>query len=350
MNQIEKHDKMSFMEKIQQPENNTRFVFEEQFAKKEKFEVAGGTAEVVDIRPENAKTDVPVFFAPAWACTAKVYKPALERLSETNRRVISLNHPRIGGLSSADLQAYKTREEYPPEELRKALSILDVLEQKGIEKVDVITHSEAAINVAIAATLHPEKFRNIVFFAPAGMIGEDTFSRLLKGFKGQSKRPPSLNATVHEDGSAGFAEIPITETQKQVGAKAFTEVLKYFAKNPVRAINETLNISKSQIHTMLRYLHERGIGIVVMASVDDPVFPMDKMQEIAKADMLDGFLSVRGGHGMIGEHPELYVTAAEQMLSALEAKKQKNSIRILPTRAAPPHQTDREDGQKIRSD
>ncbi len=43
--------------------------------------------------------------------------------------------------------------------------------------------------------------------------------------------------------------------------------------------------------------------------------------------MIDGFLSIRGGHGEIGGHPR-FMTAAEQMLTALEAKRKD---RALPT-------------------
>lgn len=295
--------------------------FEEQFSSVENLKVAGGTAEIFDIAPESPKSEVPVFFAPAWSCTAEVYKPALETLSGQERRVVTINHPRFGGdMSIAPEEAV---EKYPYEEVRKAMNILGVLEQKNIEKTDVIAHSEGAVNVAIAAALHPEKFRNIVLFAPAGMIGEDTFTRLLKGFAGQGKRPESLKATPAQGENPGFEEIPVTETEKYAAKTAAKEAIKYLAKNPVRGLKEGWDISKSQIHDMLRYLHEQGVGIVVMSGVDDPVFPMEKMQEIAKTDMLDGFLSLRGGHGELGNHPEKYMVAAEQMLTALEEKKRK---------------------------
>ncbi len=79
-------------------------------------------------------------------------------------------------------------QKYPKEEVRKALNILGVLEEKDVEKTDVIAHSEGAVNTLIAASLYPEKFRNIVLFGPAGLIGEDTFTRLFQGFLGQNKR------------------------------------------------------------------------------------------------------------------------------------------------------------------
>ena len=100
---------------------------------------------------------------------------------------------------------------------------------------------------------------------------------------------------------------------------AIGELLKYLAKNPVRGIKEAVDSSNSQIHDVLRYLHEKGVGIVVIASVDDPVFPMERIQEIAKSDMLDGFLSVRGGHALL----DMHALAAEQMLSALEKRQEK---------------------------
>lgn len=158
---------------------------------------------------------------------------------------------------------------------------------------DVIAHSDGAVNTVIAATLYPQKFRNIVLFGPAGLMGQDTFIRLLKGFA----------------------------QQKEVTATALKEAVKYFAKNPVRAITEGRDLANSQIHEMLYSLHDKGIGIVVISGVDDPAFPMERMQQIVKTGMLDGFLSVLGAHGEIGNHPKLYMGAAEEMLTKLEAKK-----------------------------
>lgn len=285
-----------------------RKIFEAQFAQRQHFEVAGGTAEVVDITPEKLKDETPIFFAPAWACNIEVYKRAIETLSEQERRVVSLSHPRRGG----DLEARSSEEEmekYPEEELRKAYNILEVLEEKGIDKVDVVAHSEGAINVTIAATLHPEKFRNIVYFAPAGLIGKDKFTRLMKGFAAQEKRAESME------------DYPISAGEEETKATAKKYGKPYFWNNPVRSIKEVLNVSNSQIHEMIRNLHEQGIGIIVISPMDDPVFPMAKMAEVAKIDTMDLFAVTRGGHGGIGDQPELFTVEAEEMLSALQWKK-----------------------------
>lgn len=288
--------------------------FERQFSHRKSLELAGGTAEVVDIKPERVKDAVPVFLAPGWGCDLSVYKKAIEALAQHEREVLSLSHPRQGD----DLESHAERlapdeavRKYPTEELRKALNILSVLEQKGVKKTDAIAHSEAAINTTIAAVLHPEKFRNIVYFAPAGMIGKDTFSRLVKGFLGQLKRGNSI------------ADMPITDTEKEVGAASLKSVGAYLAQNPLRALKEALAISDSQIHEMIRYLHEKGIGILVMSPVDDPVFPTRDMKKVAEMDAIDGFMTTRGGHRRLFEDPERNIGWVDKMLSALEAQRQK---------------------------
>ncbi len=300
--------------------------FEKQFSLVENYKVAGGMAEVVDIHPDTPKSTVPVLIAPAWACTTETYKPAIGTLVGLGRRVVAFNHPRRGDNMSTTQRP--TGKNYPTEQLRKALNIIGIMEQKGIKKTDVIAHSEGAVNTVIAATLYPQKFRDIVLFGPAGLIGKDTFIRLLSGFSSQVKRPESLLETSGNDKVIGYKDIPVTETEKWVTTTSLKEAVKYFAANPVRAIREGIDLANSQIHEMLYELHDKGIGIVVISSIDDPAFPMERMQQIVKTGMLDGFLCVRGGHGQLGSHPELYVGAAEGMLAALEAKREKGTTSL----------------------
>ena len=287
--------------------------FESQFANKEKFFINGVTVESVDINPENPKTETPVLIAPGYGATMDSFKPGMEILVEKNRRVISLNHPRRGGTVPDSLN--EEVEKYPREELRKAQTILGLIEQKNIEKIDVIAHSEGAINVAIAAMLHPEKFRNIVFYAPAGLIGNDNLFRLIKGAIAGSKRPESIS------------KFPVTEAEKNYLASTANITSEYQNKNLVRAVKEVLAISRVQIQEMLKYLREKGVKVVAIAAVDDTLFPMEKMQKDRNVttDFVDGFLSVRGGHIQIQTHPELYMDAAEGMITALE-KKEKNTV------------------------
>ncbi|MEI7742072.1 MAG: alpha/beta fold hydrolase [bacterium] len=295
--------------------------FESQFEKREKIPTLAGMAEVVDIHPEHEKTSVPVFISPGWGGGIDAFKASMEVLMKQDRRVMSLNHPRTGG--SMEKVPKDLLEKYPQEQLRKALTILGILKSKGIEKSDVIAHSEGAVAAIIAATLKPSAFRNIVLYGPAGMIGEDSALRLMKGSGAQKLHEKSMDAIPGTDTTPGLPEIPLTETAKKMDANYAQHLKSYIARNPIRSANEIRTLATAQIHDMLRELHDKGIGIVVMAGVDDPVFPMERIQKIAKSDQLDGFLSVRGGHGDIGNYPETHMKAAEFMLTALEKKAKK---------------------------
>ena len=316
--------------------------FAELFAKREMIETAGGTAEVVDIAPAQQRDEVPVLFAPAWACTLPIYEPALKTLVNEGRRTLSLSHPRRGGEMNLTNEEKELVKEYPDEEVRKALTLRDILNHKGVDKVDVIAHSEGAVNAAIAALLNPEKFRNIVFFGPAGLIGADSASRLAKGFAAQGNPKPSLDA-IDPGMEMSAEEKRRTRTEESVAIQypkigenmeaqkaivgsgrvpiVVQELLKYGAENPIRAIKEGWGLSRVQIDGLIDKLRERGIGIVVMSAVDDPVFPTRTMAERLKKGSVDGFLSVRGGHGQIGDNPERYMVAANQMLGNLRDRK-----------------------------
>lgn len=281
--------------------------FEEQFSQKNEIEILGGKIEMVDVKPDNPKTEIPALFAPGWSGTPEMYKDTIRILYENNRRVLSLAHARHGGDEKSAPESVQT--EYPADELRKALALLKLLGEKNIEKIDVIAHSEGAINTAIAASLAPEKFRNIVFVNPAGLIGPDRFPKLAGRF--------ALAAIQTLFEVVSYKQ----ETEKTRFRRALKESLRYIAKNPVRALKEAVAISQSEINDMLKDLHSLGIGIAIINGIDDPVFPMNRMQAIVKSAEIDAFLSVKGGHNEIVSDPEKYAASADELLDKLEIQK-----------------------------
>ncbi len=280
--------------------------FEEQFHNRQEIESLGGKVEVVDVTPESLKTEVPVIFAPGWGETPETFKDSIQAMTDLNRRVLSLEHARGGG--NIDLGELKN--EYSADELRKAFALLDVLAEKDINKADVIAHSEGAINTVIAAAFQPERFRSIVFVGPAGLIGEDKFPQLAGRFS--LKLIQNALTALLEPAKIGQM------------AQAGLETTKYILKNPTASLKEAVAISNSDIHETLKELHEKGIGTAIIHGVDDPVFPMDKMQEVVNREQVDGFYSVKGGHDEIWAHPEKYVALAEQALEALAKKYETN--------------------------
>lgn len=291
---------------------------------KDSFLINNAKVDSIDIIPENQKDKVPVLVVPGHSATKETLKPGMEILAQRGRRAISFDHPRTGGIipesqNEEIIRWYKERgqnyPDWPSEELRKAHTILGLLDQKKLDKVDVIAYSEAAINVCIAAMLRLEKFtgRTIVLYSPAGLIGEDTFLALKKRAEAHPKYPESM------------LRIPTTETEIKNRKLIADQAKKYNKANHLRSLREGVAVAKTRIEDMLRYLHEKGVQIIVIQGVDDTFFPINKMQKIVKSTGLksgfvDGFLSVIGGHLQIQVHPELIMPEIEKMLSVPKKK------------------------------
>lgn len=279
--------------------------FEEKFQQGiRQYESLGGIIDAVMVTPDNPKTDVPVVLAPGWSENIKVLKACVEQLHDAGRPVIALDHPRRGG-------TVKTQADYPIDELRKALTIREIIKQEGIPQIDIVAHSEGAINGAIAASLEPKSVRHMVLVNPAGLTGKDTIPKLVGRFAKKNWQNFVWNMT--------------DKDARRTVVRGQTEGAKYIAQNPRRAYQEVRAISQSEIQGMLHDLHDEGIGIAVIHGVDDAGFPMDRMQKVVKSEarsdgFVDGFLSVKGGHDDLYIHPNKYTGAAEKMLTALEKK------------------------------
>lgn len=272
---------------------------EDQFKNPETLELSGGQIEVVDIVPENLKTDIPTVVAPGWAATPKVFKESILTIAESGRRVISVN-------ASHGIEAEKI-ENFPDAELRKIAALLKSLEEKSIDKVDAVAHSEAGVYIIIAATLHPEKFRNLILVDSGGIIGQDSFKRLAVDF--------SLDVVKQVVDSIK------DRSRIKPMLRLFWEANKSIGANPALALKEVLALSNSNICEMLEKLREKGIGISVIHAVDDKAFPMGRVQKMVDSGQVDGFYSVKGTHNEIILNQRKYSLLAEKALTDLENKK-----------------------------
>lgn len=278
--------------------------FEEKWQERATLGFPGGSVEVYDLHPDNEKTAVPVVFIPGWGGTPEMYKKNLEVLVGLNRRTISANAPH--GIES---ELHPSESEHMPDaELRKVAAFMQMLDDKKIEKTNAIGHSEGCIDVVIAATLYPERFKNIVLVNPGGMIGEDNLWRLSTCFT--------------KDIVKTYVDAVKNKTLRGPLMRASKEVTASVVTSPVKAFREILSISNTQIHEMLKELKKQGIGISIIHGVDDEVFPMDRVQDITTSEMVDGFYSVKGRHGQFQLEADLYTKLAESALSALEQKSQ----------------------------
>lgn len=254
------------------------------------------------------KTETPVFFGTGWSASRGVYESNILGIAgQGERRVLSMFAPH--GIDT-DPDFGKGDKTYASAELRKAAAMLRVLEERNIEQLDIVAHSESALWTLIVATMHPEKIRNIVLIDPAGLIGEDTTTRLATSFcldivqgalnKEKLPRPKSDQAT-------------------QPGSPAdLFGALKNMTGKPMDSLKEVLAMRDADIRDILEDLKAQGKHIAVVQGARDAIFPMERMQQVVNTAQVDGFYSVYGSHNELNANPQAYITVVTHALDALE--------------------------------
>jgi pimeloyl-ACP methyl ester carboxylesterase len=283
--------------------------YEMYFKNPEVLNVEGGRVEVVDLVPERQKTEVPLVLVPGWSSGIETHKHSAKLLAESGRRVVGISATH--GMTPEKM----AHENAPLAELRKAEAVMLALDERKIEKADILTHSEGALFVTAAALAHPERFRNIVYYAPAGLIGEDSFWE--------------LGARFHADTVAQFKDRDKEEGRRERMDVSARGVAASILSNPARSLEEVKAIATTQIQENLRALHEKGIGIIIMHPVGDRGFPMERMTQMVKGDMVDGFISVgdpsqtgviSDTHNALFLSPDKFTPAVDAILDTLERK------------------------------
>jgi pimeloyl-ACP methyl ester carboxylesterase len=279
---------------------------EEQFSDTETLEFSGGDVEVYDVSPEKTKTETPAIFFPGWALSAEAYKENIIGIAEKGRRVVSFDAPHGIDVEEAELASG-----YPEAELRKVFTLIQTIEERGLSEVDIVGHSEGCLVAVIAATLYPEKFRNLVLVNPAGMMGEDKAS--------------SLTSRFAHDNLRRFVKGMGDFKKSGRSLKALGKTLKSALGSPIKTFREILAIADSDIRDILEDLKDAGKGIAVVHSVDDKAFPMERLQRNVKKKHVTGLYSITGAHNEIYLDPEVRAKLIDQALDALEAKGKKET-------------------------
>ena len=300
-------------EEVKKPEDakNSDKTFEEQFDKTQ--DINGIEAIKIEKTEDNDKKDV--IFAPGWSRTTKTFKNSLETLHDLGRTVSSLDHARKGG----DIKNNDETSDFPNEVQRRTTSLYKIIMNETKDNNDGINIAAQSMGGmgALVATLmaeaeNPGSVKNLVLVNPSGMIGKDSILELGKRFGGQMKQ----NLEVKEDESR-------PEYAKENVDIAGKEFFKYVKENLIRAVKEISAMTSVEITELLVELKNKGIGISIIHGVDDLAFPMDRVQENAKSEQLDGFYSVKGGHNELYLNPEKYMALVEHAFTALENKAKK---------------------------
>jgi len=303
--------------------------------------IGGEMTEIIDAAPEEDKGLPSLLFAPGWQASVHLNALSMDELHKRGRRVLSLNHPPRGNVLTALLESDRNAlKEFPSIEIQKASNLIELLERQGINaknKADCIAFSEASLNSVIAASVRPDLFRNIVLYAPAGLIGQDSligFSKpgLMRRFQAQVKsneagrhsleaRRPSpeevADAKSKNQIAIDYPEIKDDEVAQHIGENWDSESHPF--ADPVRSFQELRALAYTQIDELIQRVRSSGIGVIIMTGVDDEIFPAKIMAERLKKGEIDGFLAVRDRHGA------RHLFAADQMLQALKKKQEKSA-------------------------
>ena len=270
-----------------------------------KYSFSEGDAKVLDYKPEVLRDNVPVVIVPGWSENEQTYRKTAEVIYRSGRRVLSIGQS-ITNRESTEGGELVARN-YPEVELKKAQILLKVFEDFGVEKADVVAHSEGAINILMAAILRPDLFRNIVLDKPAGLIGRDTKSALMGRFMRLLVQEAMLRPKLFTDPTSSI--------------RAGTRTALYIAANPVRVIKEMNAITTFEITDLMKALHNHGITFSVISGVNDPLFPVKRQIEYMRENgtpSIEGYYSVVGGHNELSIHADKHAALAINALDSLQ--------------------------------
>jgi pimeloyl-ACP methyl ester carboxylesterase len=290
--------------------------FESQVDNLKSVDSHGGQAHFEYFRPEVLREgSVPVLIAGGWSEGTQSLRDTAEEAYKEGREVILVDHARSGGLKAGET-------DYNPEVAHKSRTLLNIINELRLEKVDVIAHSEGSLNAVLAATQQPEKFRNIILVAPAGLIGEDSIPRLIGRFV------PKIARGMTKD----MKEIKQRDPES---AKRFAKSGPTYMRSNIRkGLREVGAIAHTQIDGQLDDLRSAGIHIGVLQSHRDSGFPDKRIYKhivLQEADGAAGYqdlqtsvhsyasvASIDAGHDDLIIHPERSTRAALDMLAELE--------------------------------
>ncbi len=285
-----------------------RSPFDEQWDHPEKMTLSGAEVEFYDISPESLKTETPTAMVEGWGGTPEMYRENIKTLVDQGRRTLAVDAPHGIDYNEGEMLSEEI-DKMPDAVLRKIAALIKSLDEKQVGQIDAVAHSEGCLAVIVAATLYPLRFRDVVLVNPAGMIGKDNFWRLATSFS-----VDVIKGYVDEIRKNGISE-PMLRSIREVGSSA--------VKDPIKAFREVLAISDAEIHELLIGMRANGIGISIVSTVDDGVFPQERLQKIITKDMVDGYFVAKGHHGEFQLNAEPYTKLADYALQAMQEKREK---------------------------
>jgi pimeloyl-ACP methyl ester carboxylesterase len=255
----------------------------------------GTTINVVhDIQPETVKTTIPVFFIPGWLATAKgKHRENVLGLAKGGRRCLSLSTAH-GIICDPNLRG-KIKANEPA--MCKVSAVVKAIEERQVTTTDLIAHSEGALIALLVAQVVPERIRHIVLVNPAGLIGPDSFLRLVFQF---------------------FSEL-YHQMLAQSGAQSVENPVMTVLSRFLLSFRQVVAIARSDNSRILKSLSQQGKKIAVIHCTQDRVFPEARMRQVLKSAEVK-MHTLEGGHNYLVLYPDHFNCVASAVLDELEHK------------------------------
>jgi len=298
-----------------------------------------GSVQSLDLKPEGWEEYPIIVFAPGWLGTFLKYESALRELFRTHRRVITVEYSRTGGKVPRSSKYFEI-------EVQKARMLFGVLREKGLKNVDVIAHSEGAINSLIGVRENIEFVERIILLNPAGLIKHDNIFYFLFRFLMPEKRR-QISAQKRIVYQKYYTPIESNEKQsiKDKMKRVSKQLKNNIFKNPIRFFQEAYAISNSSIYENLAYVAKAGIPVGIIIGDNDKVFPEKKIREDLEGEekkngekIVDVLVTLEGEHSDlasdetattdIDKDTQIEFESAEYISSAISMLEQ------LPTKSA----------------
>lgn len=139
------------------------------------------------------------------------------------------------------------------------------------------------------------------------MIGPDTLPRLGRDF----------NADLLGQWAHGAFR---NNEHGKKSLKAIHEAVEAWIDDPKRTWEAIMAMVEQEIPDLLKALKQEGHGITIIHGAHDKAFPMIRMQGRSTAEMVDGFVSVKGSHNQMYLEPHPFTELIDHVLDALEKK------------------------------
>ncbi len=281
------------IESVSSAEKQLREKFEEQFDNFETIPFGNGVFEAIDISPDIISKETPILLVPGFGKSPRSYKEVFFELYKSGRRILSLTAPTSDIDEEGSLDVPKAQSD-------RARAVLELIQIKGIEKVDVVGHSEGGMNAVIAAEYEPDRFQHFVFVALPGVTDTQSYFEIAK---------------------RGIQNQVYTKQQKKIAGddvrgrfEQSEEDIKQWVKERggLKATIESMNPGKVDITEYVQKLHQTGHGISIISGVEDKMLPMEEYQRTKEGEKrsvedlgVDGFYSVKKGHGELEVNGEM---------------------------------------------